>query len=296
MTLTWRHVARKDFEDAVRSRLLWGLTATFVGLMSLFLVILVAVEGDSVPPLEGYIFLGSWSQFFVPLIALIVGYMAIVGERRSGSLRMLLSYPFSRESVVLGKVIGRTAVVTITILVGFAVVSAIVMAVLGVPDLIDALVVIGVTAVLGLTFTAAAVGISAGTSSRGTAMAIAVGLFFVLFILWEAVAIGLYYAVNGTRPGLVVDSWYLFIRQLNPIEAYRATLSSISGQFVWPIANLGLEDIPMEAAADDRMVAERVDGNKPFYLHPWFSGVVYAIWIVVPVTLGYLRFRGTDLE
>lgn len=296
MSVTWRHVARKDFEDAVRSRLLWGLTVTFAGLLSIFLVIAYAAEGGDVEPIGMFTFLAGWSQFFAPLIALIVGYMAIVGERRSGSIRVLLSYPFSRAAIVGGKVVGRTAVVVISVLVGFLVVSVIGMVVAGMPPIRQAVAIMALTTILALTFSAVAVGISAGTKSRGAAMALAVGLFFVLFLMWEAVAVGLYYLVHGARPGLTVDAWYLFVRQLNPIEAYRVGLSTIAGEYVWPIANLGLEDIPPGTEPESRMLAERLAGSTPFYLQTWFSGIIYGAWMAIPVAIGYLRFRRGDIE
>lgn len=295
-TVGWRDVARKDFEDAVRSRLLWGLTFTFVALMTIFFAVLWVAEGDDLDALEAFVFLGSWSQFFVPLIALVVGYMAIVGERRSGSLRVLLSFPVRRGSIVTGKVIGRTAVVCVTILVGFVALATLAGAVLGVPPVGDALTIVGLTVLLGLTFTAVAVGISASTGSRGTAMALAVGTFFVLFVLWEALAVAAYYAVHGARPGLTVDAWYLLLRQLSPIEAFRIGLSSVAGEYVWPLVNLGLEDIPMETDPEARTVGERVDGSRPVYLQPWFTLVTFLAWMVVPLTIGYRRFTRVDLE
>lgn len=295
MSVTWKAVARKDFEDAVRSRLLWGLTGAFVGLLGIFLGVIVATEGGDIDPLEVFTFLGSWSQFFVPLIALIVGYMAIVGERRSGSLRMLMGYPFSRRAIVAGKLVGRTGVIALTIVIGFSVMTGIAIAFFGLPPIPDAAAIVLMTVGLGLTFTAIAVGISAGTSTRGRAMALAVGTFFVLFVLWEAIAVAIYYGMNGARPGLMVDAWYLFVRQLNPIEAFRMTLTAIAGDFVWPIVNLGLEDIPMETHANDRMASERIAGDRPFYLHPAMSGVVFLAWIIVPILLGYSRFKRSDL-
>ncbi len=294
MSTTWRHVAAKDFEDAVRSKLLWGITLAIAVLMAIFMIVAYAADGGEVEPIGAFTFLGAWSQFFVPLIALIVGYMALVGERRSGSLRVLMSYPFSRLELVTGKVLGRALVVSIAIASGFVAVSALAVAVIGVPPLQDALAITLLTLALGLTFTATAVGISAGTRSRGAAMALAVGVFFLLFVLWDAVAVGAYFAVTGSRPGLQVEPWYLFVRQLNPIEAFRVALSSIAGEYVWPLVNLGLEDIPAETATD-RRVAARVDGDLPFYLEPWMAGIVFAMWAVVPTVLGYARFRRTDI-
>jgi ABC-2 type transport system permease protein len=38
MTATWTDVARKDFEDAVRSKMLWGLIVVFVAFLVMALL------------------------------------------------------------------------------------------------------------------------------------------------------------------------------------------------------------------------------------------------------------------
>lgn len=298
MTVTWRDVARKDFEDVVQSKLLWGITAGFVGLLTFFLVV-GYISGDASDTSMSQLLavMGQFVIFFIPLIALIAGYMAIVGERQSGSLRVLLSYPFSRSDVITGKVVGRSVVVAATILVGFLVVT-----VLGVPlsgefSIMELVQVTGLTIGLGVTFTALAVGISAATSSRGTALAWAVGLFILLLVMWEAIAVGIYYLLNGVRPGLEVEAWYLALYQANPLEAYRFAVDQVTGNYVWPMVQLGLEDISFaEAGPAQLRVESRVDGGVPFYLRPWFSIVAYAVWIVVPLAIGYRRFTSADLE
>lgn len=112
MTAIWEGVARKDFEDAVRSKLLWGLIAVFVAflVMSLLSAEVLFPDGVTVDATMALVGVAMLAQLFVPGIALVAGYMSVVGERRSGSLRVLLSYPFSRFDVVAGKLAGRTLV------------------------------------------------------------------------------------------------------------------------------------------------------------------------------------------
>ncbi|ADB60529.1 ABC-2 type transporter [Haloterrigena turkmenica DSM 5511] len=298
MTVTWRDVARKDFEDVVRSKLLWAITGGFVGLLAFFLLVgYVSGNTDEASMSDLLAVMGQFVIFFIPLIALIAGYMAIVGERRSGSLRVLLSYPFSRADVVTGKVVGRSVVVAATILVGFLVVTA-----LGVPladefSAVELAQVTGLTIGLGVTFTALAVGISAATSSRGTALAWAVGVFILLLVMWEAVAVGIYYLVAGARPGLEVEAWYFALYQANPLEAYRFAVDQVTGNYVWPMVQLGLEDVSFaEAGAADLRVESRVDGDLPVYLRPWTAALVFVGWIAVPLAIGYRRFDAADLE
>ncbi|ELZ16562.1 ABC transporter [Haloterrigena salina JCM 13891] len=298
MTVTWRDVARKDFEDVVRSKLLWAITGGFVGLLAFFLLV-GYVSGDAG---EGSMsdllaVMGQFVIFFVPLIALIAGYMAVVGERRSGSLRVLLSYPFSRSDVVTGKVVGRSVVVAATILVGFLVVTVLGVPLVGAVSVVELAQVTGLTIGLGVTFTALAVGISAATASRGTALAWAVGIFILLLVMWEALAVGIYYLAAGARPGVEVEAWYFALYQANPLEAYRFAVDQVTNSYVGPMVQLGLEDVSFaEAGPADLRIESRVDGDVPVYLRPWTVALVYVGWIAVPLAIGYRRFDAADLE
>lgn len=297
MNVSWRDVARKDFEDAVRSKLLWGITAAFVGLLGIFFVVSYVADGDDIGVVEVLASLGQFTAFFVPLLALIAGYMAVVGERQSGSLRVLMSYPFSRLDVILGKVVGRTIVVTVATVVGVGALALLAVAFIGSIQVVEFLGFMLFTLLLALTFTGIAVGISSMTSTRGRALGLVVGVFFLLLVLWEAIAVAIYYLLNGTRPGLEVEAWYLFIYQLNPIDAYRFALADVLDSYVWPFVGLGLEDFSFaETEVSDRRLEARVDGSLPFYLQPWFSAVTFLAWAAVPVAVGYRRFQSSDLE
>lgn len=298
MSVTWRDVARKDFEDVVRSKLLWGITLGFVGLLTFFLVVgWASGNNDDAGMSELLSGLAQFATFFVPLIALIAGYMAIVGERSSGSLRVLLSYPFSRTDVVTGKVVGRACAVTVAILAGFVVMTALGVPLTGQLPIVEIAGVVLFTTLLAITFSTLAVGVSAATATRGRALAVAVGVFFLLLVMWEAVAVGVYLAVTGDRPGLVAEPWYFAIHQANPINAFRIAVGEITGSHVFPLVQLGLEDINYgEVEPADLETQSRVEGSLPFYLQPWFSVVSFLLWAAVPLAIGYRRFDAADLE
>ena len=298
MSVSWRDVARKDFEDVVRSKLLWAITGGFVGILG-FLLLASYAAGDAgdAGMAELLAAMAQFVIFFVPLIALIAGFMAIVGERQSGSLRVLLSYPFSRTAVLVGKVVGRSVAVATTILVGFVVVTVLGVPLTGELPIVDVVLVALLTILLGVTFTAIAVGISAATASRGTALAWVVGVFFLLLVMWEAIAVGVYYLVTGSRPGLEVESWYFLLQQANPLEAFRIAVESVTGAYVWPMIQLGLEDVAWgEVGAEELSTESRVDGDLPLYLQPWFSLLSFVVWAGAILAVGFRRFRSADLE
>lgn len=122
-------VAKKEFLDAVRSYLLVGVTLLFVlaagGLAAIQFI--PPVCRDSSVPTSTLALLNSMRQstvFFVPMIGLGVGYDAVVGERLTGSLKLTLGLPNTRADVV-GKAVGRGAVVGVAVLVGYVVAGGI---------------------------------------------------------------------------------------------------------------------------------------------------------------------------
>lgn len=294
--MTWAQVARKDFEDAVRSKMLWGIIAIFAGFMSF--IILVAVGTSNTSDATGDVALGltaSLSQLFVPIIALIAGYMAIVGERRSGSLRVLLGFPHSRRDVVLGKFVGRNAVIAVTIGVGSAVSILVAALAVEMPALGNAAGLLGSLMLFGVAFTGLAVGISAGASTRGKAMAMAIGSLLVFMLVWDAAAAGLYVLVTGSLPGLEAEAWYFLLKQLSPLEAFRVVAMNFVDGPLTALVQLGIEEIPHDATAEQLKLENRVPGKLPFYLSDWVAGLTLAAWSVVPTVLGYVRFERLDL-
>ncbi|QRV16912.1 ABC transporter permease [Haloterrigena salifodinae] len=297
MTVSWRDVARKDFEDAVRSRLLWGLTAVFVAFLGMSLLSAEQlfpepVTVDTAMALSGVAML---AQLFVPGIALAVGYMAVVGERRSGSLRVLLSYPFSRGEVVAGKLAGRLLVTGTALTIGFAAASVLVVALYGVPDAATFVGFVAAGVLLGLTFTALAVGGSAAASTRGRARTLTIGSFVGMVFFWKPVVVGIYYAVTGSLPGVQAESWYFLLKRLNPLEAYRVVASAVLDERVDAVPEFPLEDVPANASAETLELSNRLAGEVPFYLADWVSVVVLLTWGLVPVLAGYRLFEDADL-
>lgn len=297
MTVTWVDVARKDFEDAVRSKMLWGTTSVFVAFLVMSLLSAEHLFPDSITVDASMALAGvaMLAQLFVPGVALIAGYLSVVGERRSGSLRVLLSYPLSRFDVVAGKLFGRTLVTGVALTVGFFVATVLVAALYGLPDLVSFAGFVGAGVLVGLTFTGLAVGGSAGASTRGRAMTVTIGPFVGMVFFWKPVVVGLYYAVTGSLPGIRVERWYVFLQRLNPLEAYRVLASATLDRPVSEVPEFPIEDIPASVAPERLELANRLSGEIPFYLADWFSVIVLIAWGLIPVVVGYLWFENADL-
>lgn len=294
--MTWTQVARKDFEDAVRSKMLWGLMAVFVAFMGFVLTIAISTTdaaeatGDAALALTA-----QFGQLFVPLIAMVAGYMAVVGERRSGSLRILLGYPHSRRDVVFGKLVGRSIVIGVTLAVGSAVSILFVALAIESPDFGNVAGLLAAIVLFGSAMGGLAVGISASVTSRGKAMALAIGSVLVFWLVWDAVAAGVYALATGSLPGLHPEPWYFLLEQLSPVGAFRSVAQEFISSRVSSIFMLGLEDIPQNTPREQLKVSNRVVGQLPFYLKAWFNVLTLAAWGLVPTLVGYLRFKRSDL-
>jgi ABC-2 type transport system permease protein len=276
--VTWSVVARKDFEDAVRSRMLWAIVALFLLFTAGAVYVREAVLGETPGLPEATQFLTTPSSLVIPLAALVVAYLAIAGERESGSIKLLLGLPHTRGDVVFGKLIGRTAVVAVGILVAFAGGAVTLLVLSGELPVVDFVLLTLVTVLFGLTYVGIAIGASALSATRSRAMALAVGAFFLFQVIWDIIPLGVYYLVEGNLPGGALPAWFYLVRVLNPNNAYTQAADLVfsgAGPFVSP---QGVVGSPM-----------------PFYVQNWFGLVILALWLVVPVALGYWRFRRVDV-
>lgn len=278
-------VARKDFADAIRSRAFWGVSALFFLLIvgvSVAYATFDVVGGD--PSALGLIFfVASAIGTFVSLAALIVCYRSIAGERESGSMKLLLALPHTRRDVVFGKLVGRTGVLAVPIVLALLVGSGLGMALLG--DVAPvATVLFGLVAVLfALAYAGIMVGVSATTGSTTRAAALAVGFFLFAEVLWDVVILAVVFVAEGfqlpTGPGAAFPDWTYLLFQLSPSNAFVTSLTAV------------IPDAPTTAAGP----APSAGQLDAFFATPWIAVLVLVFWAVVPVLLGYWRFVGADL-
>ncbi|MFC4540591.1 ABC transporter permease [Halosolutus amylolyticus] len=297
-----RAIAKKDFQDAVRSWLFMGLSMFFFMILVIPTAILWYTGADLAQAgatTEGLISLThSVTRLVIPLIALVLGWKAIAGERESGSIKVLLSLPHSRKDVLLGKLIGRAGVLSVSLVTGFLLAAAIVAVLFGGFDVVDYVGLLLVSILYGVAYTSIAVAISSFARSTTVAGAFAFGVFVLFYIVWETVLgvanllvrldylPGTEYTTTGlggetvelTRPH---DVFFLF-NSFDPGVAYRNVLTLATS-----VAERNPDAI--------RSVEEAFGGNVPFYMQDWFSLVVLLFWIVVPIAVALYRFDKVDL-
>lgn len=271
-------VIRKDFKDVRRAKLLW-----FVGgIYTLFAVLFfyVGSTGDNPSVLAELQNMSSLAILFIPLVALIAAYLAIAGERESGSIKYLLSIPNRRRDVVFGKFVSRATLVSSAILVAFGVAALLSGAWYPEPEFATFARVVGVTLLFALAYVSVAVSISALTASRSRAMGGAIGYFFVFNILWAnasafSVIGALRFVFEDTLGIGLAENTESLIQSLSPTVAY---LQSLQLAFPAEFQNLTPSD-----------------PTTPFYLEPEFMLVILLAWVIVPLLVGYWQFERADI-
>jgi ABC-2 type transport system permease protein len=298
--MSWALVAHKDFADAIQSRKFWSI----LGVSLLFLAIVAFGAGtgdtDGGQELVYQLFNTVGSQMVVPVTGSIFGYMAVAGERESGSLRVLFGLTHGRRDVLVGKLLSRAGMMVVAMLVSAVVVAGLILALFEGLDLGIFLRFSVLTVLLAVTFTGIAVGVSAATGTRARAMGGAVGSYVAFLILWYPAVAIVHYVLEGELAGMTLPDWYLGALMVNPLIAYSQALGGVLDQYLsgfigWPFI---VEDVPQEALADDTalLLSNRAAGEAPFFVSEWFAVVVLVAWFAVPVALGYWRFARADLN
>ncbi|SFR30442.1 ABC transporter permease [Halorubrum sodomense] len=228
-------VARKDFQETVRSRGMLVLVALFSLLVSAFAFAVRPTGGSEqfATELLLSVFIGPFLvTTLVPLVGVVVGYDAVSGERESGSLKLLLSLPHSRADVVLGKVAGRGAALALAVFAGFLL-PALVLIVA--PVVFNAGAFLGYTvfaAALGVAFVAIAVGCSAASAIQRRALIGAVAIYVLFVLLWGAITGRLVGAAGPVVDALPLSAAQLrvFLRVSNPTTAVEVLSTAFLGE------------------------------------------------------------------
>ena len=134
-------IAQKEFADII-----WSLR--FIVILSVLMLSMLAMgyqAGQSIvsmdltgmgmdfsPLMMGFQFLGHILGSIGPLVAIVLGFDAIVKERKSGSLNVLMTHPVYRDNVITGKLVGLMAALGMVIVVAVVVPVGIMFSVSGI--------------------------------------------------------------------------------------------------------------------------------------------------------------------
>lgn len=300
-------VARKDFKDVRRAKTLWLV----IGLLGLIAGLLAYVfDGGSTTPDQELVenlfrSIAGINAILLPIVVLIATYLAIAGERESGSIKFLLGLPNSRRDVVLGKLLSRLTMVGVAVAVMFVVGLLVALVRFAVFPAGVFFGLFAMTLLYGAVFVGVAIAMSSITASRSRAVAGAVGTYFgsiLVFFLPGINVRAIVRFINEDLLGLGTNlDLYQFVQYVSPFFAFQKATNLVVPERMETSFFKG--ERAREAGAGPgsgnggregfEAAIESVD--LPFYLTDEFGLVILLAWMVIPLALGYWRFERADI-
>lgn len=262
-------LAAKEFRDRIRNRWVLAVALVFT-VFSLVITYLGSAQQGQIglKSIELTITsLVSLVIYLIPLIALLLGFDAIVGERERGSLDLLLSFPITRTEFLLGKYLGLAGALTLSTVAGFSLVAALLYQQFKWAGLFHYLGFIISSVLLGLAFLSLAIFMSVIARERTRASGLAIALWFFFVLVFDLLLLGALVGTGGSYGGDI----FAYLLLLNPTDVFRI-LNVFSMDDVRTL--YGLSSIVPAALAK-----------------PWLMGSVMFAWIVVPLALARWRFN-----
>lgn len=262
-------IAGKEFLDRIRNR--WVLA---IALVFAIFALVIAYFGAAQQGTVGFrgidvtiASLVSLVIYLTPLIALILGYDTIVGERERGSLELLLSLPITPLELLLGKYLGLAGALACSTLAGFGLAGIVLVWKLGGKVLAPYAGFMGSALLLGLAFLSMALLVSTLARDRVRASGLAIALWFFYVLVYDLLLLGVL-VLSASHFNLGFFPVLLF---LNPADLFR-------------ILNVfGLEEVRKLYGLATVMPAGLAN--------PWVLSSGMLLWIVAPLGIAVWRFK-----
>ena len=262
-------IAAKEFRDRMRNR--WVLA---VALVFTVFSLVIAYFGGAQQGAVGFrsieftiASLVSLVIYLIPLIALLLGFDAIVGERERGSLDLLLSLPITRLELLLGKYLGLAAALALSTLAGFGMVAVLLSRQMSWASMYHYFGFMLSSVLLGLAFLSLAVLLSVLARDRTRASGLAIATWFFFVLVFDLVLLGVLVGSGGHFGGEA----FALLLLLNPADVFR-------------ILNVfSLEDV--------RTLYGLATVVPPAMGSPLKMGGAMLVWIAVPLALAHWRFK-----
>ncbi|HET6403297.1 MAG TPA: ABC transporter permease subunit [Candidatus Thermoplasmatota archaeon] len=289
----WLVITKKEYVENVRNA--WIITVSLVflciTLLTAWLIAALGFDGFAAGRAGAFervvatlSAMQAFGGFLPPILALMLGFATLAGERESGSLGLLTAQPVSRTEIVIGKWLGLWGVLATAVLVGFGLGGLGVVARAGAgPEGYQALLVfLLATLAWGAAWTSITVLLSSFFARRGTAIAGSVGIWFLFgSFVWTILTFLLVSAATGNTPIQSLEDvppWLVVTQLLNPNQVYDGLLTS-------SIEGFG---IAMDLGGVGR------EALRELYQLTLFSAAM-AAWIALPLAGAVALFRRRDI-
>lgn len=266
-------IVGRELRAGVRSR--WFLLYLLVFLLLSIAFSVVAAAGTELTGQPGFgrtaAGLLNLMLLMVPLLGLTIGAQALVADRQDGSLDYLLAQPVSPAEVFVGKYLGAALALLLILVFGFGL-SAVAMAVRGTTGSLSGfLVLVALTLLLGLAMLSVGYLISSGSPQTAAALGLALTLWLGFVIVGDLGLMGSALVMDLSPGTLLVASL------ANPLDAYK-------------LVAVQTLQASLDVLGPAGVYATRRFGSA---LPPLLLGLL-ALWVVVPLPIGYWLFKRTD--
>jgi len=264
-----RVIAGKEFRDRIRNR--WVLAVAIIfALFALAIAYFGAAQQGEVGFKNINVTIASLVSlviYLVPLIALLLGYDAIIGEKEHGSMDLLLSMPVTRFELLLGKYLGLAAALASSTAIGFGVGLLPLISSIDMHDFVNYAGFVVSSILMGLAFLSLSMLVSVSARDRVSASGAALGLWFFFVLIFDLLMMG----ALVVSQGYFSSSAFGAVLMLNPADVFRLLNMFDSVQ----IQNMvGLATVMPDGLTD-----------------PMALGAIMVAWIVVPFLLSIWRFK-----
>lgn len=273
LTIAW-----KEFRDDFRNR--WTIA---IAVLFALLALGIAWFGGAAAGRVGFTSfdatlasLTTLGAFVIPLIALLIAYDTVVGERDDGTLLLMLSYPLARAQLVSGKFLGHCAALAVATCTGFALAVAIMQVMQPAAQTLQAWLYIGrfilSASLLGASFVGVACLISVQTTSKSRAAGLALIGWLASVVLFDLALLALL-VVSGGNP--VERAVYPYLLLLNPVDVFRLVNLAALGN-----------------GAGNELLTGMTAG------HTYAPALLYAVllgWAALPFAWAALAFRNKEV-
>jgi ABC-2 type transport system permease protein len=262
-------IARRNWRLLLDARLPKIALVGLVGVVSIAAYVYPIVGTAPITTGRFGVFVGGWLGGVLPPIGVLFGYGAIAREHESGALRLALSMPHGRSTLVLGRFVGRVSVLGVAIAVGMAIAGVLVVYPFGTLQPLRFLALVLLCVSHGATWVGIGVAASALVATNRRALVLGVVALFVLVIVWDAVTAG---AEAGLAAAGVTDgpirTVIEVVAQLDPGSAFETLVTAI--------------------ATGDQ-------GPDAWYNGPTLAFPVFVGWLLGPLSVAIVRFNWRDL-
>lgn len=250
-------VAKKEYLENVRNAWVISISILFLvlvlGVSALASIVANAANqqaGLELTEITGTILaMQGLTGFFLPILALLVGFGTLAGEREGGSLGLLVAQPIRRTDIVLGKALGLWGVLATTILAGIGLGGLVIVSATGADPRgygILVLFLLGTLAWAAM-WISITILVSSFFKRRGTAIGGSIGVWFLFAFLWDLVIFLVVLAITRSLDPEQVATWSTYFGVLNPNSVYDQLLVLLVGDDLGSLVAGGV-DAPIRAS------------------------------------------------